>query len=182
MSEKIYTFKSIKTLRLQIRMFQKEDREAYFDLFSNPLVMQYLPIEPFQKQEEASKALEKIAFEYENGLFYRLAVEEIYSKECIGYIGLSRMMQRQGTCEVVYAYREAFWNKGYAVEALTAYVAFLENTYHTIIGGHVDENKVSGYVLEKCGFVRKPDLDTEMTIHGNKKHIYNYIKERKQSK
>lgn len=73
----------------------------------------------------------------------------------IGVIGVFRA-SIAGTAEVGYIFHESFWGRGYASEALTAYVNVYWDQVRTIdaMVAMVDpENVASIKVLRNCGFI-----------------------------
>ena len=88
---------------------------------------------------------------YDNTDFYRWAIIEKNSGECIGQIAFCRVYSDCKTAEIEYCIGKSFWGKGYAGEALQAVIDFTFN--HTdfvkLEAYHRIENTKSGRVLEK---------------------------------
>jgi len=57
------------------------------------------------------------------------------------------------SCEIAYTLSKAYWNKGYAKEALYSVLRYLINNegYNRVQGGHFNDNPASGKVMEKAG-------------------------------
>ena len=166
----------INTNRLIIRPFMKKDLIDYYTFGKNPNVTRYLMWENFKNIDEAKIKLHNILHGYKMEQYFTLAIEEKETKTVIGYIGLSQYDYSLYTCQIVYAIGEAYWHKGYMQEALKSYVSYLFSIGKKVIyAGHVDENKASGHVLIKCGFVRDEKRDSELIIHGEKKKIIRYV-------
>ena len=136
----------------------EEDLIDYYTFGKNPNVTRYLMWENFKNIDEAKIKLHNILHGYKMEQYFTLAIEEKETKTVIGYIGLSQYDYSLYTCQIVYAIGEAYWHKGYMQEALKSYVSYLFSIGKKVIyAGHVDENKASGHVLIKCGFVRKEE-------------------------
>ncbi len=81
--------------------------------------------------------------------------------ELIGHVGLSQIEQG---IEIGYAIEQKHQGRGYAREAVSLMVQFVEtNTRLPEIFGIVDPaNKASISVLEKCGFTREEDFHCKL--------------------
>ncbi|MDD3428907.1 MAG: GNAT family N-acetyltransferase [Oscillospiraceae bacterium] len=91
--------------------------------------------------------------EYQNPDYYQWGVVRKRDGTLIGAI--SAFEDEEGlTLEVGYCYGKAYWNHGYATEALRAVCAFLFDEVHLdcISCGHAKENPASGAVMRKVGF------------------------------
>jgi RimJ/RimL family protein N-acetyltransferase len=88
---------------------------------------------------------------------FTFAVELIEGKKFIGLIALNLGKEKFQTAEVWYKFHPAFWNKGYATEALKTIIdfGFKELKLHRIEAGCAIENIASINVLEKAGMVRE---------------------------
>lgn len=168
-------FKPISSTRLVIRELNIDDEEAYFNFGKNANNFTYMNMNYLKNISEARDLILKTTEEYSNNLIFKLALALKDENSLIGYIGLSKYDLSLYTCQIVYAIDEAHWGKGYASEAVSLFVGYLKSIgKKLIIAGHVEENMASGKVLLKNGFIRDPNRDTTMVIHGEIKKIINY--------
>ncbi|HEY1062654.1 MAG TPA: GNAT family N-acetyltransferase [Daejeonella sp.] len=88
---------------------------------------------------------------------FTFAVELIEGKKFIGLIALNLGKEKFQTAEVWYKFHPAFWNKGYATEALKKIIdfGFKELKLYRIEAGCAIENIASIKVLEKVGMIRE---------------------------
>jgi len=78
--------------------------------------------------------------------------------EVLGVIGLKRM--DRGQSEVAYWVAPAFWNTGFASEALRALIAANPQDNRTLFAAVFQDNPGSARVLTNCGFEYLGDAET----------------------
>lgn len=100
---------------------------------------------------EVEKLVREYISKYNNPDFYRWAIIEKNSGECIGQIAFCRVYSDCKTAEIEYCIGKSFWGKGYAGEALQGVIDYtFSNTDFTKLEAyHRIENTKSGRVLEK---------------------------------
>ncbi len=78
----------------------------------------------------------------------------------------SRSHSERGRSEVGYWLGRSFWNRGYATEALTAALRWVKFDWrrHVMWAGHFADNKASGQVLVKAGFLYTGDIEPRMSV------------------
>jgi ribosomal-protein-alanine N-acetyltransferase len=168
-------FKPIISERIIIRELTTDDIEDYFIFASSEVVHKYLSSEPIKAIEDIEHVIAKAQNQYVRGLIHKLGIIERSTNKLIGFIGLSNYDLTPTTCQIIYGIHEDYWGKGYVSEAVKEFVIYLQIQGKTlIIAGHVEENKNSGKVLLKCGFIRNPERDHEMIIHNVPKKIISY--------
>ena len=114
----------IKTQRLILRRWNPSDREPFYKMNSDPVVMEYMP--KMLTREESDGWVAGIEEHFEKHGFGLFAVEEKESGTFIGYTGLSipRFESHFTPCvEIGWRLDKAFWGKGYATEAALAVLA-----------------------------------------------------------
>ena len=173
-----YYFKPLNSnngnFKICIREFKCNDVKIYYNLFKNPNIFRYLIASKLNDEDEAKKYINKCINDYKNWQFFKLAIE--INDELIGYIGLSTQDLSENSCQIVYAIGENYWGKGYTTEIVRLFVDYLyKNGKKIIYAGHVDENIASKRVLEKNDFLRIPNKDYILKIHGEDKQIISYI-------
>ncbi|MCL2199431.1 MAG: GNAT family N-acetyltransferase [Defluviitaleaceae bacterium] len=84
---------------------------------------------------------------------YRFAIILKETNENIGHVSFCRYYEKENTAEIEYCIGKSFWNKGFATEAIKAFIKYtFENTSITKLEAfHRIENPASGRVLQKAG-------------------------------
>jgi len=111
----------IKTDRLLLRQWHKNDFEPFAKLNANDAVMKYFPnaLTSAQSNEFASSIQQRIAT---NGWGF-WAIEIIKNNNFIGFVGLNKPLYSLPfslQVEIGWRLDECSWNKGYATEAANA--------------------------------------------------------------
>ena len=72
----------------------------------------------------------------------------------------------QGRAEVGYWLGRPFWNRGYATEALTAALRWMTLDWrkNVVWAGHFADNRASGQVLVKAGFLYTGDVERRLSV------------------
>ena len=139
---------NIKTERLMITEFTMDMAEAVHLNSLDENNRRFNPDEVFETVDEASDTVEFLMSVYENGdgpLVYPVL---LHDNTYIGYV--QAVPFEDGKWEVGYHIGEAFTNRGYATEAVKAFLNINE-----MLGICVAENKGSVKVMEKAGFVKE---------------------------
>ena len=126
------------------------------DVHKNSLdedIRRFVPDEVFETVEEAQETIEFIMSRYgskEGPLIYALITKE--ANENIGYVQLVPI--DDGKWEIGYHVAKVYTGKGYATEAVKAFLPIISDYVGVkeVYGVRLLENKASGRVLEKCGF------------------------------
>ncbi|MFZ5718749.1 MAG: GNAT family N-acetyltransferase [Pseudomonadota bacterium] len=81
----------------------------------------------------------------------------------IGVLGFDR--NEAGRPEVGYWLGRPFWGRGYATEALTAALAWAKGDWrrNVVWAGHFADNRASGQVLVKAGFLYTGDVEPRLS-------------------
>ena len=108
----------LSTERLLIRNYEEQDLEDFYEIFSNPAVMEYC--EP---------AYDRAACEHWLQYFIEqpiaFAVVEAQSGKVIGHALFKQMPgEKEGIYEIGWIYNETFWGRGYALEASRALIRY----------------------------------------------------------
>lgn len=159
----------IRTRRLLMRPLRLEDAPDVFLMRSSTAVMTFTPSIPEtdveQSREWIAKCLERPnCWNFSMELLPRNIDDTLHKPRVIGVIGAIR------TPEVGYMIHTDFWGKGYASEALQAFMPVFFEHYsgkeiYSFAEAHVDPEHIpSRKVLEKAGFmlleVRKQDFQS----------------------
>ena len=113
----------------------------------------FVPDEVFETLEDAQETLEFLMSRYgsaDGPLVYALITKD--KDRNIGYVQLVPV--GDGKWEIGYHVAEAFTGKGYATEAVSAFLPVITGQVGVteVYGIRLLENTASGRVLEKCGF------------------------------
>ncbi|MBX7067426.1 MAG: GNAT family N-acetyltransferase [Parachlamydiales bacterium] len=152
----------IKTQRLNLRQWQKEDLEPFAKLNADPRVMEYFP---GLKTREESDAFVRIFSDHIQKHRWGLwAASLLETDEFIGFIGLQPVpFEAPFTPAVEIGWRLAFeyWGKGYATEGALATLQYGFKTLKLpeIVSFTVVGNWRSRAVMERIGMHHDPKDD-----------------------
>lgn len=150
------------TERLVLRQWQESDKEPFFRLNSDPVVMEHFPA-PLTKGESDAlyERLRGIIHEQGWGLW---AVACPGVSDFIGFIGLSRprFTAHFTPCvEIGWRLASEYWGKGYATEGAKACLEYGFNTLKLpeIVSFTAVSNVRSQQVMQRIGMVHNPQDD-----------------------
>ena len=146
--------KTIETNRLIITKFTPDMAEAVHQNSLDEDTRRFLPDEVFETVEDAAETIDFLMSQYEgaDGPFvYPIITND--SKN-IGYVQLCQI--DDGSWEIGYHIAKQFTGKGYATEAVKAFLPVMAKKLNIkeIYGICLAENTASVRVLEKCGFTK----------------------------
>ena len=160
---------TIETERLILRKFKISDDEAMLKYWIADEKIQSLYSEPvYTTKAEVDELLEKYINSYQKNDYYRWAIIEKNSGECIGQIAYFLVDSKNNFAEIEYCIGSDFQCKGYATEATKAVIKYGFNK----INLHKEQictktiNKPSKRVIEKCGFTYEGTLRDYFYIDG----------------
>ena len=113
----------------------------------------FVPDEVFETYEDAKETVEFLAAQYSSAdgpLVYAVILKD--GNKNVGYVQLVPI--GEGKWEIGYHVAKPYTRKGYATEAVTAFLPVIANKIgiNEVYGIRILENTASGRVLEKCGF------------------------------
>jgi len=161
--------KTIETERLVLRRFEYTDNEAMLKNWVADEKIQSLYSEPvYSTKAEVKGLLDKYIGSYEREDYYRWAVIEKASGECIGQIAYFLVDSKNHFAEIEYCIGAEFQCKGYATEATRAVIAFgfKEMNLHKVQICTKTINAPSKRVIEKCGFTYEGTLRDYFFMNG----------------
>lgn len=161
--------KIIETERLILRRFEYADDDAMLKNWVADEKIQSLYSEPvYSTKTEVKGLLDKYIGSYEREDYYRWAVIEKASGECIGQIAYFLVDSKNHFAEIEYCIGTAFQCKGYATEATKAVIAygFKEMNLHKVQICTKTINAPSKRVIEKCGFTYEGTLRDYFYMNG----------------
>lgn len=118
------SFPILESDRLRFRAFQKEDAVDYLAIRGNEEVMRFMDAPTFTSIDDATKMIETIQSNYDEGGGLNWIIEEKVSGQVIGYFGFWRLDYDNARGEIGYALKPYYWGKGYMREALTTFIGF----------------------------------------------------------
>ena len=126
----------------------------YKNWASDPLVCRYLTWDIHESIEATEKYVESKLDRYEKGDYcFDWVVELKSTHEPIGDIEAVNVSKKDNLVEMGDCYGSSYWNKGYATEALKAFIDYMfsEVEVDKVIACHISTNPASGRVMEKAG-------------------------------
>ncbi len=138
-----------KTERLIVRKLREEDSDLFFELMSNPNVMNPIPQEIFTREESDSTLKKLIEFEENGGDKKIWCLTEKDNPSFIGFGGL--LKNDENDDEIAYRLIERYWGKGYGTEIAKGLIDYsFENLNYTKITADVNISNVKSVrILEK---------------------------------
>lgn len=158
----------LETERLILREFDVSDAQFFYELNSNPKVIQFTGDSSFKNIEEAEMFLEKYP-DYKRNGYGRWAVIEKSSGDFLGWCGL-KFHEDSAETDLGFRFFENYWNQGFATESAKACLnhGFRKLNIKSVIGRAMKENLASIHVLQKIGMYYERDFDFD----GNEGVIY----------
>ena len=150
------------TERLVLKALEDDDREALLRMAADARVNRTYMIPDFADAPQADAFFRRLQ------AFSRLAERFLYGIFLNGrLIGIVNECGRDGnTVEIGYFTDPAYWNRGYATEAVHAAIGELFRIgWGTVRAGYFEENTASRRVMEKCGMIPIPE-ETEIPWRG----------------
>ncbi len=147
------------TERLFVRKLQESDTNLFFDLMSNPNVMNSIPQSPFSREKSDSELKKIIAIEQTSNT----KIWGLCEKTTNEFIGISGFLKNNETeDEIAYRIREKHWNKGYGTEIAKGLIdfGFTKLNLELITADVYVENIRSVKILEKF-FTKKKEFFNE---------------------
>ena len=146
---------NIKTSRLTITTFSLDLAQSVYENSQDDDTRRFVPDEVYDSVEEAREAIEFLMSRYDSadGPFVYPIITNDGGKN-IGYVQLCKL--DEGAWEIGYHIAKAFTDKGYATEAVKAFLPAMAQKLNIkeVYGICLAENTASVRVLEKCGFVQ----------------------------
>lgn len=158
------------TERLRLREVSYHDLQFIHELNSIPEVDRYntlgIPENIAVTEQYTTEII--MAQKVKPRVRYVYIMEDKISRQALGMFGLTLGKPHYRNAEVWYKINPAYWNKGYASEALRAVLNFGFNTLHLhrIEAGCAVENTASVKVLEKAGFTKEAHTRKLLPIRG----------------
>ncbi len=151
----------IETERMILRRFEYSDNLSMRKNWISNEKIQSLYSEPvYTTEEKVKELLDKYIGSYREDDYYRWAVIDKKSKECIGQIAYFLVDSKNHFAEIEYCIGEDYQCKGLATEATKAVIAygFDQMNLHKVQICTKTINPASKRVIEKCGLTYEGTL------------------------
>ncbi len=147
----------IETERLDLRPWKESDREPFYQMCSDPEVMEFFP--KTLNREESDAFVDKAMAAMDEQGWGLFAVEIRDTEEFIGFIGLNKPQfdaPFTPCVEIGWRLDKKYWKKGFATEGAQALLqfAFIKVDTDEIVSFTSKLNKPSIKVMEKIGMTR----------------------------
>ncbi|MBQ1768266.1 MAG: GNAT family N-acetyltransferase [Oscillospiraceae bacterium] len=165
----------LETERLTISEFTPDMAQAVHMNSLDEDTRRFVPDEVFETVEEAAETIDFLSLQYggtEGPLVYPVLTKDGAN---VGYV--QAVPLDEGQWEVGYHIGGAYTKRGYATEAVSAFLPVIMQKLgiDKISGICVSENLASRRVMEKCGF--RLEYEGEGEYQGEKRNIARYVKE-----
>jgi ribosomal-protein-alanine N-acetyltransferase len=163
------------TFRLRLRKFMRTDVDArdYFQIFSNPNICKFDDFDPIDRKKARSD-VDGIVDNYTQG-----AVENEYAVELKSrgkVIGALSSKEEDGAIYIGYHFNEKYHGKGYALEAMAAFLFWLLKHNNCEIRAVTDtQNERSINLLLKIGFEFVQTVSKVIDGQPVNEFIYRYV-------
>lgn len=152
---------TIETERLILRRFEYSDTQAMLKNWIADEKIQSMYSEPvYSTEAEVTELLDKYIGSYTKEDYYRWAIIDKETDECVGQIAYFLVDSKNHFAEIEYCVGSDFQCRGYATEATKAVIAygFDKINLHKVQICTRTINKPSMRVIEKCGFTYEGTL------------------------
>ena len=158
----------METERLILDSIKESDKEDYFINISHDKEV----LETFICRYADS--LEEFDFSSYPGRRDLFAIRRKETGRLIGII--LYFDEKDGACEIGYGLGSAYWNRGYATEAVRGFLAALrrEKGIRTVYASFFTGNDASRRVMEKCGMTYSRFSEKEFTYLGAERDLTYY--------
>lgn len=151
------------TPRLVIRNWYNDDLDLFFEIQSDPEVMEFFPFR--RNREESQLVMDRVRTGIAETGFGFFALERRSDNQPVGFAGLAIAgidpILPATTVEVGWRLATRFWGKGYATEAARELlrVGFEERGLREIVSFAVADNRRSTAVMKRIGMAHDASRD-----------------------
>ncbi|MEZ5870606.1 MAG: GNAT family N-acetyltransferase [Nitratireductor sp.] len=155
------------TDRLIIRNWRDDDATLFFEINSDPRVMEFFPF--VRNREQSDEVMRHLRDLIAGNGYGFTALELRDTGECIGFCGLSPTRidgLPDGMTEIGWRLAVRHWGKGYVTEAAKALLSygFIELGLDEIVSFAVHDNHRSTSVMQRIGMTRDAARDFDHPI------------------
>lgn len=154
------TFPNLKTKRLCLTEVKADHASEIFMVFSNPEVVKYYGMDPFDKLAQAEQIVQhfKKIYETKKGIRWAIFIED--GNHFVGTVGLNNLSLGTKKAEVGFEIHPNYWRSGITSEALLAVLDYSFDilNLHRVGAVTFPENDASIGLLKKHRFVEEGKL------------------------
>ena len=151
----------LETPRLKLRSFTENDKDEFYSIIQDPEIYKTLPEDHMYDRSEAGGIIDFFLDCYASDTQddvrkFPLAITLKPGGGIIGNVGIGKWSFDDSQTEVFYFLHSAYWNKGYASEAVAGFLCYIKEHLFlpSLIGTVVPGNTASAKILKKNGFIR----------------------------
>ena len=150
-------FPTLSSNRLSFDRLVASDKDALFDIFSDPKVVQHYDVERFKDVSEASRLIEYFSARFASDTGIRWAIRDKVTREFIGSCGYTHWNEYDYSAVIGYELAAKHWGKGYANEAISEITNYIfDEDFHFHVNRIealiLPSNIPSENVAKKTGF------------------------------
>ncbi len=147
-------FPKLTTQRLVLRGPMEKDMQPMFDIHTDPDVMRYYGVKPYDTMEKSKKHLDWLTKLHREEIGLRWIITLKDEDTCIGDVGFYDWEKKHSRAEIGYILGKQYWGKGIMTEAIKAALdyGFNEMNLNRIQALIDPRNDASKRVAEKHGF------------------------------
>ena len=144
---------TIKTKRIELKKFSKNDINLLFELDGDSDVMKYLSLGKAKTIDEVKKeSMPRILKSYTNGINYGIFSAYLYSNNnYIGWFQFEKDKHIENAIEVGWRLKKEHWGNGYATEVGLSLVKKAKVLNKKVVARAMIDNRASIRVMEKIG-------------------------------
>ncbi|MDN4491947.1 GNAT family N-acetyltransferase [Ureibacillus aquaedulcis] len=150
-------FPVLETERLTLREINKSDASSIFKYLSDPEVMKYYGLEPFESLQDALDEISwyQTIFNEQTGIRWGISLKG--TDKIIGSCGFLNTVSNHYRTDIGFELSKDFWGQGIGSEAIIAIIQYaFENTNIQRIQALVEPlNIASQKMVEKAGFLQE---------------------------
>lgn len=166
----------IRTSRLYLEGIVESDVDGILQLYSDPLITQYLGVELMRTLDDAQRWLTYHRERQEKGLGILMAIRKQDSHEMIGTCSVEDINKHHHNATLGYSLAHAYWGQGLMHEMLLALVHYLfmefsEVSLQRLQAWTQSENQASVRLLQRLGFLMEGCLRQLFFWHGTYKDL-----------
>lgn len=113
-------FPVITTRRLVLRQFSRNDAPLLHAIWSDPVVMEFMTLDPFGAEEETVAMIDLLKGLHERGEGIRWVITMLSDRTVMGTCGFHNWKKEHFRAETGYELGKYHWGKGYMKEAMSA--------------------------------------------------------------
>ena len=169
-------FPELETERLYLRELKLDDAEDLFKVFSNPKVMKYYNLYPFDSLAQAKELIKNYLEAFEEKRVLRWGLEHKEKEQLIGSCGIYDWREQFCRATIGYELGTQYWEQGFMSEALTEVIrfGFRRMRLNRIQALVEPPNAASQQLLTSIGFQKEGLLRDYMFYKGEYKDLVMY--------